>query len=180
MIILVCAGCETMQAPPKRPVAYMFPTVRTIQSMQGLTPQHCTRDRLDWALSVSGVGMALRKSGMLEMDYDVIVRGLCQRGFAEVDARRTEHAPFRWMTFCFLPNRHLEIMACFHRLPREYVTPNMRLVKVPSRETLEACKLSNATVDSVHAETTATLRRELVAQHHGNTRIWVMRWVIGP
>ena len=110
---LLLVGCESVQTPPKRPVAYMFPTVRTVQSTQSLTPQHCTKDRLIWALNTAGVGPALQRSGMLDMDYDVIVRGLSQRGFAEVDARRAVNTPFRWLTFSFLQSGRLEIMACF-------------------------------------------------------------------
>ncbi|MBP5671105.1 MAG: hypothetical protein J6X49_01825 [Victivallales bacterium] len=174
--LLLLVGCETVQTPPKRPVAYLFPTVRTVRSMQGLTPQHCTKDRLNWALNTAGVGLTLQRSGMLDMDYDVIVRGLSQRGFAEVDARRA-NAPFRWLTFSFLPDGRLEIMACFRHRPVEFITPGMVVVKTPSPETLNACRLTNTMVTQVQLEITTTLRRELVEQRYGKENYWVMRWL---
>ena len=174
---LFLVGCESVQTPPQRPVAYMFPTVRTVQSTEGLTPQHCTKDRLIWALNMAGIEHTLRRSGMLDMDYDVIVRGLSQRGFAEVDARRAINAPFRWLTFSFLPESRLEILACFRRRPVDFITPGMRRFPVPPRETLEACHLSNAMIVDVQIEETTTLRRELVVQRHGNETYWVMRWL---
>ena len=175
--LVLLVGCETVQTPPKRPVAYMFPTVRTVQSTQSLTPQHCTKDRLIWALNTAGVGPALQRSGMLDMDYDVIVRGLSQRGFAEVDARRAVNTPFRWLTFSFLPEGRLEIMACFRSRPVDFITPGMRRFPVPPRETVDACRLSNTVVEDVHIEETTTLRRELVEQRYGNETYWVMRWL---
>ena len=177
VILVLLVGCESVQTPPQRPVAYMFPTVRTVQSTNGLTPQQCTKDRLIWALNTAGVGPALRRSGMLDMDYDVIVRGLSQRGFAEVDARRAANTPFRWLTFSFLPEGRLEILACFRNRPVDFITPGMRRFPVPPRETVDACRLSNATVVNVHIEETTTLRRELVEQRHGNESYWVMRWL---
>ena len=167
---LLLVGCESVQTPPKRPVAYMFPTVRTVQSTQSLTPQHCTKDRLIWALNTAGVGPALQRSGMLDMDYDVIVRGLSQRGFAEVDARRAVNTPFRWLTFSFLPEGRLEIMACFRNRPVDFITPGMRRFPVPPRETVDACRLSNTVVVDVHIEETTT-------QRYGNETYWVMRWL---
>ena len=175
--LVLLVGCETVQTPPKRPVAYMFPTVRTVQSTQSLTPQHCTKDRLIWALNTAGVGPALQRSGMLDMDYDVIVRGLSQRGFAEVDARRAVNTPFRWLTFSFLPEGRLEIMACFRSRPVDFITPGMRRFPVPPRETVDACRLSNTVVEDVLIEETTTLRRELVEQRYGNETYWVMRWL---
>ena len=174
---VLLVGCESVQTPPHRPVAYMFPTVRTVQSTKGLTPQHCTKDRLIWALNTAGVGPALRRSGMLDMDYDVIVRGLSQRGFAEVDARRAINTPFRWLTFSFLPEGRLEILACFRQAPLDFITPGMMTVPVPPRETLEACRLSNTMIVTTQIEETTTLRRELVVQRHGNETYWVMRWL---
>ena len=114
---------------------------------------------------------------MLDMDYDVIVRGLSQRGFAEVDARRAINTPFRWLTFSFLPEGRLEILACFRQAPLDFITPGMMTVRVPPRETLEACRLSNAMIVSVQIEETTTLRRELVVQRHSNETYWVMRWL---
>ena len=175
--LVLLIGCESVQTPPQRPVAYMFPTVRTVQSTAGLTPHNCTKDRLIWALNTAGVGPALRRSGMLEMDYDVIVRGLSQRGFAEVDARRAINTPFRWLTFSFLPEGRLEILACFRNRPDDFITPGMTAFRVPPRETLEACRLSNATIVSVRIEENTTLRRELVEQCHGRETYWVMRWL---
>ncbi len=177
VILVLLVGCETVQTPPQRPVAYMFPTVRTVQSTKGLTPQYCTKDRLVWALDTAGVGPALRRSGMLDMDYDVIVRGLSQRGFAEVDARRAVNTPFRWLTFSFLPEGRLEIMACFRNRPVDFITPGMRWFSVPPQETLNACSLSNTVVVNVQIEETTTLRRELVEQRHDNETYWVMRWL---
>ena len=174
---VLLVGCESVQTPPQRPVAYMFPTVRTVQSTKGLTPQYCTKDRLVWALDTAGVGPALRRSGMLDMDYDVIVRGLSQRGFAEVDARRAVNTPFRWLTFSFLPEGRLEIMACFRNRPVDFITPGMRWFSVPPQETLNACSLSNTVVVNVQIEETTTLRRELVEQRHDNETYWVMRWL---
>ena len=174
---LLLVGCESVQTPPQRPVAYMFPTVRTVQSTQSLTPQHCTKDRLIWALNTAGVGPALQRSGMLDMDYDVIVRGLSQRGFAEVDARRAVKTPFRWLTFSFLPEGRLEILACFRQRPVDFITPGMRRFPVPPQETLNACRLSNTVVVDVHIEETTTLRRELVEQRYGKETYWVMRWL---
>ena len=175
--VLLLVGCESVQTPPQRPVAYMFPTVRTVQSTKGLTPQHCTKDRLIWALNTAGVGPALRRSGMLDMDYDVIVRGLSQRGFAEVDARRAVNTPFRWLTFSFLPEGRLEILACFRSRPVDYITPGMMAYPVPPQETLDACRLSNTTIVNVQIEETTTLRRELMEQRYGKETYWVMRWL---
>ena len=176
IVLLLLAGCETVQTPPQRPVAYMFPTVRTMQSTAGLAPRHCTRNRIRWALDTAGLGLPLKRSGMLDMDYDVVVRGLSQRGFAEIDARRA-HAPFRWLTFSFLSDGNLEIMACFRRCPVDFITPGMASVRNWPWDTLAACRLSNATVKDVRLEDTTTLRRELVEQTHGGETYWIMRWL---
>ena len=177
VMFVLLVGCESVQTPPQRPVAYMFPTVRTVQSTSGLTPQFCTKDRIDWALNKAGIGPALQRSGMLDMDYDVIVRGLSQRGYAEIDARRAANMPFRWLTFSFLPDKRLEILACFRQKPVDFITPGMVVVRSPAPETLAACQLSNTIVTQVQIEITTTLRRELVEQHYGKEKYWVMRWL---
>jgi len=98
LLAVVLAGCHSF-TPPERPVAYIFPTVQDWSALQNLQAREIKSDVLKEALKKAGLLDELMAAGMLECDFDILVRGIRRHGYSELDARKTD-LPFRWIAFC--------------------------------------------------------------------------------
>ncbi len=116
-LLVLLAACRTVE-PPQRPVAYLFPSVRTMAEVQGLQTHAIAVADLAALLDEVGCGPLLRQAGMLDYELGTVARGLANRGYAELDARRSP-GPILWVTFAGMGDGRLEITAAFRQLPPE-------------------------------------------------------------
>lgn len=111
--MILCASCRTTYLPPKRPFAGMFPTVMSsVRALKDLHPVDVDVQTLEGYLCELDVWQPLADAGLSSSEMLVIVRGLSQRGYAEIDARRCENCPVRFVLFAGWPDgATLRIMA---------------------------------------------------------------------
>lgn len=96
---LFCAGCRTTYLPPKRPFAGMYPTVMTIHEMQDMHPVKVDVQSLEAHLEEMNILSPLKNAGMTNDELQIVSRGLAQRGYAELDARRCDNCPVSLVLF---------------------------------------------------------------------------------
>ena len=131
-ILLIAAGCTSVE-PPKRPVAYVFPTIRTFESLEKLKPQKISTAKLRSWLELIGNEKELTQGGLLEEDLELVSLGLERSGYAELDARKTALS-MRWIAFCSQPDRYLEILVGYDKRPPLDVCEDMPPVKMLTTE----------------------------------------------
>ena len=116
-LLVLLAACRTVE-PPQRPVAYLFPSVRTMAEVQGLQAHDIVVADLVALLDEVGCGPLLRQAGMPDYELGTVARGLANRGYAELDARRSP-GPILWLSFAGMGDGRLEVTAAFRQLPPE-------------------------------------------------------------
>lgn len=110
MLVAFC-GCRTVKyTPPERPVPGMFPTVLPGDELKHFTPVEVSPGELAEHLQELGVWKPLLAAGMPERDLLPISRSLRNRGYGELDARRSKTCPVRWVIFLGYPADHLTIV----------------------------------------------------------------------
>jgi hypothetical protein len=104
-------SCRTMKyTPPARPVPGMFPTILPGDELKNFTPVEVTPEELAEHLQELGIWKPLLTAGMPERDLLPICRSLRNRGYGELDARRSKSCPVRWVIFLGYPADHLTIV----------------------------------------------------------------------
>ena len=86
-MVLAWVSCVGVR-PPKRPVAYIYPSVHTMAVISSLKPIQATMEDLRETLKRGEVYVDLMNAGLQEMDLDIVLRGLAKHGYAEIDARQ--------------------------------------------------------------------------------------------
>ena len=86
-IILLLASCQTIEYP-NRPVAYIYPTIRTMDEIAQYSPLKATPADVREALEKADAYNALLIAGLQQSELEIVVRGLAKHGYAEIDARR--------------------------------------------------------------------------------------------
>jgi len=178
-MILAClffAACVGV-TPPQRPVAYMVPTVKSIDSLDALKPCNISAQEVSELLEKLQILNQLKASGMLDIELDVVARGLTNRGFAEIDARRAKGS-LTWIAFSAIDSQKLEIVARFKNMPPKHLTQDLLPVSNPSLETLRACASPNAAVIRVLAKQTQFGSLELVQQQNPREKFSTLRWIV--
>ena len=92
------AGCRTPFEPPTRPIANLYPTVYPSTILGEVKPGAVPLRRLGELLQETGLLAPLTVAGMWRQELETVVRGLAHRGYAEIDARRSD-CRVRWVVF---------------------------------------------------------------------------------
>lgn len=176
VLLLLFAGCRTVE-PPRRPVAYLFPSVRTMAEVQGMQRYGISLGELTAVLDQIGCGPLLRQAGLLDGELATIVRGLAHRGYSELDARRSP-GTIQWLSFGGLPGGELEIVAGFRELPPKGCRAGLdpQRASVVATEVRQDAYGRRQVVSSWSAD--AAQLRELRWPDGGPAVYWEMRWLI--
>ncbi len=118
--LLVC-GCQRF-TPPLQPNVSLFPTAFPVRILDQSAATELPVASLRQVFEHTGWEDGLGSFGLSESNADLIARGLRQRGYAELDARRTEGA-IRWIVLRVLPgNQTLLATAGYeHRPPKAHL-----------------------------------------------------------
>ena len=87
LIVLACVSCMGVK-PPRRPVAYIYPSIHTMAEIAHLKPIQARPEEVREALKRGGVYEDLMAAGLLDMELGIVLRGLAKHGYAEIDARK--------------------------------------------------------------------------------------------
>ncbi len=125
-------SCRTVQ-PPSQPVAGLYPTVDISRRLAELKAFPGTENQLRLALKSIRVWDLLLAAGMKEEELSLVSRGLSERGYAEIDARRAA-SPLHWVSFASPDGNKLEISAAFLQTPPPTCRHRIMLEKTPHRQ----------------------------------------------
>jgi len=125
-------SCRTVQ-PPSQPVAGLYPTVDISRRLENLKPLSCSQEQLRSALQSIRIWDFLLSAGMKEEELALVSRGLAERGYAEIDARRAT-SPLSWVCFASQDGKKLEISAAFLQTPPPSCRQGIMLEKTPHRQ----------------------------------------------
>ena len=106
-VILVSGCLSSGHYPPERPVAYMYPSVMRSQNLAMMKPCVTDEAAIEAKLEALGVKAILGQYGMMRTELQTVVRGLRNRGYAEIDCRRTK-CPVRFVIFFCLDGKTLQ------------------------------------------------------------------------
>ncbi|NMA45814.1 MAG: hypothetical protein GX945_04560 [Lentisphaerae bacterium] len=172
--LLLLAACHTVE-PPLRPVAYLFPSVRTMAELEGLKAQDIAVADLAALLDEAGCGPLLRQVGLLDHELGIVARGLADRGYAELDARRSA-GPIPWVTFAGMSDGRLEITAAFRHLPPESCRAGINYRQPPREVALGYDRYGRPQMTRTWAAGHAELRQRQWPKG-GPEDYWEMRWL---
>ena len=113
-ISLILCSCHSVK-PPQRPVAYLYPTVMAMSELEDCKARATTPQLARELLEKASVLSLLNAEGMLPGDLEIMARGLTKRGYAELDARRTD-GNLQWVAILALDHGFL-ILCGFRKLP---------------------------------------------------------------
>ena len=104
-------GCCAGYQPPRRPVAYMVPTMVSGTRLRGLPRQDVAEAELEEALRAKGVWEELLRLGMTPSELRIVRRGLKNYGYAELDAHRCEDSSLECVIFTIADGKvHLDLL----------------------------------------------------------------------
>ncbi|MFA6929182.1 MAG: hypothetical protein WCT05_02565 [Lentisphaeria bacterium] len=132
LALLFLFSCRTVQ-PPSRPVAGFYPTVDVSRRLDDLQACTIAEQQLRDALQSMHIWELLQAAGMEDKESALICRGLGERGYAELDARRAG-SPLHWVTFASPDGKNLEISAAFLNAPPPRCRFDVMLEKKPNRQ----------------------------------------------
>lgn len=131
-VALLLSGCQRF-TPPVQPNVSLFPTVFPVRILEHATPAELAEGGVRRSLGHTGWEDGLGPFGLDETNAELIVRGLRQRGYAELDARRAG-GPIRWIAFRALPDGETLLLTAGYdrRPPAPHLTGTD--LAVPARE----------------------------------------------
>lgn len=97
VLLVVCCGCRSSRESP--PLAFMFPTLYSTRILDTVAPVDVSAKQVAGILERLDIAAELRGAGMPDRELTVIARGLGNRGYAELDARRAPNGRVRWVSF---------------------------------------------------------------------------------
>mgnify|MGYP000894287247 CR=1 FL=1 len=129
LILLFCLySCQTY-LPPNYPLAGLFPTVDISQRLEDMQSCQVSEEFLKACLDDMALWQILQDAGTNYNALSLLKRGLAERGYAELDARRVK-TKIKWITFsCKTDSNILEINAAFDKKPPSYTRKNIDLKK---------------------------------------------------
>jgi hypothetical protein len=98
---LLSCGCPQF-LPPIEPTVSLFPTVFPVAILDQSSPVDLSPAALQEVIRHAGWQDGFGKFGLSESNLRLLARGLRNRGYAELDARRAGGA-IRWVAFRVLP-----------------------------------------------------------------------------
>jgi hypothetical protein len=141
LLAVIClSACKTVQ-PPAYPVANMFPTVDITAKLDILQPCIVSSEQLQSAMQNMHIWQLLQTAGLPAAEMSIVVRGLSERGYAEIDARRAS-SPLIWVSFTSPEKNKLFIRAGFAKIPPYDCRQGLLLERVPGDRTLRTLNQS--------------------------------------
>lgn len=137
-------ACKTVQ-PPTHPVANMFPTVDITAKLEALKPCPITAEQLQKALQSMNIWNILLTAGMPASEVSTLARGLNERGYAEIDARRAS-SPLLWVSFTSIDNSKTFIRAAFANIPPYNCRQGLLLEKQPGDKSIRTLTRNGRTI----------------------------------
>ncbi|MFA6721618.1 MAG: hypothetical protein WCR92_09435 [Candidatus Cloacimonadaceae bacterium] len=134
LVVCLLFACKTVQ-PPTYPVANMFPTVDIEAKLESLQPCLINGEQIQNALQNLHLWQILEKAGLPSREMATLTRGLNERGYAEIDARRAT-SPLIWISFTCPEKNKLFIRAAFAKIPPYACRQGMLLEKIPGDHSL--------------------------------------------
>jgi hypothetical protein len=170
-------GCRTVQ-PPKRPVANLFPTLIPMSSLESLQPHPATQEQIAGLLEQVGCLSLLRQAGMLDTELGVMARGISQRGYAEIDARRAR-TPLLWLAIARTVDGAWRLAAGFPEYPPDSCRSGLSAQEQPSG-VARASHLPGQGLTPTWVKEQDGFRAELyqVLNAEGKVERWGMTWQI--
>jgi hypothetical protein len=108
---LLLSGClSSGHYPPERPVAYMYPSVMRAQNLSLMKGCPADESAIEAKLDELGVRAILEQYGLVRAELQTIARGIRNRGYAELDCRRTK-CPVRFVIFFSLDGKTIQAEA---------------------------------------------------------------------
>lgn len=115
-LALLACGCQRF-TPPLQPNVSLFPTAFPVRILDQSAATELPVASLRQVFAHTGWEDGLGSFGLSESNAELLARGLRQRGYAELDARRTEGS-IRWIVLRVLPgNQALLATAGYERRP---------------------------------------------------------------
>ncbi|MBP5640763.1 MAG: hypothetical protein J6X55_14880 [Victivallales bacterium] len=180
LIVLSLCGCKSFEPPP-RPVAYVFPTVREMSSLEDLEERNVSIQEIQNWMARAGIYDELRAYGMTDDDWHLLARGLRRGGYAELDARKTRLG-FRWITISCLKNGSTEVMIGYDHDRGKAIRAGMVWQPYVLEETTRRCNMPNMVISDAwygHAGNTDREFLALNSKKTGKTILWLKRLVFG-
>jgi len=134
LTVLGLSACKTVQ-PPAYPVANMFPTVDITAKLDTLRPCLISPEQLQSAMQSMHIWQLLQTAGLPPTEMPIVARGLSERGYAEIDARRAS-SPLLWVSFTSPAKNKLFLRAGFAKIPPYDCRQGLLLEKVPGDRNL--------------------------------------------
>ena len=97
-------------------MANIFPTVDITAKLDTLQPRIVSSEQLQSAMQNMHIWQLLQTAGLPAAEMSIVVRGLSERGYAEIDARRAS-SPLIWVSFTSPEKNKLFIRAGFAKIP---------------------------------------------------------------
>lgn len=129
--LLLLFSCRTV-LPPNQPVAGMYPTVDISRRLEKFKKLEVSEEQIRQALISIRVWDLLISAGMAETELSLVCRGISERGYAEIDARKAA-SPLHWVCFASPDGKKLEISAAFMEIPPPSCRQGIMLEKTAHR-----------------------------------------------
>lgn len=97
IILIALTGCFGGIMPPERPLAYTVPSLMPMSALSSYYARKTTAEQVQNLMHNYGLDNVLTAYGFIPEDYTTLARGLSSRGYAEIDARKCQKCPLRWM-----------------------------------------------------------------------------------
>ena len=177
-LIVTLTSCTTFEPPP-RPVAYVFPTIRDMASLDDVEERDVTVKDIHGWLARAGIYNELRAGGITDDDWMLLARGLRRGGYAELDLRKTRIG-FRWVTISCLKGGTVEVMIGYDRDRGKAMRAGMVWQPRVLDETVRRCSMPNMAISDAWFGRTGTTEREYVVLNSkatGKPAFWLKRLV---
>lgn len=96
---IVVTSCTSL-TPPRRPVAYLYPTLVSMSEISTFNARPTTVENVKLFLKRAAVMDILTLAGLRDLDIDILARGLSTRGYAEIDSRNSK-CLVRWVSIAY-------------------------------------------------------------------------------
>ncbi|MFA6816722.1 MAG: hypothetical protein WCS73_10565 [Lentisphaeria bacterium] len=110
-LLFLGTSCRTV-LPPVSPVANLYPVVEHPAVLNHSEPFVVTEKKIQNILRESGLYEYLEKANMPPFELSIVCRALKHRGYAELDARRS-NSPLHWISFRSMNGKTMVICAEF-------------------------------------------------------------------
>jgi hypothetical protein len=174
LFVFALAACHTVM-PPTRPVAYLVPSLRSMADLEELRPQDISPAELAALLATMGCESLLRAAGMPDYELSTIARGLAQRGYAELDARRSA-GPILWIAFAGQRDGRLQIIAAFRQYPPKTCRGEIDLNRPAVRQIRSYDPYGRRQITQIWSANNVEMRRQRWPATK-NDDLWEMHWM---